>query len=162
MQQNLQSLRDLRDLRYVQDTATFLAQRCDKDRQLDILKTNGTFYTIPSYARPVLRGQDFINFNIPKGFPADRYVVAISTQDTSNGPRDTWRGISRLKSSVEWPWIHLAFGVEEPAGVMLLPDNESLPRFIAHMEGGSTYEIPNVNMNRPGLYQMERHGKWVH
>lgn len=136
--------------------------RCGYDgrRQNDILKTNGAFYTQPY--RPVLTGQDYVYFVIPKGFPADQYTVAMTTQDTTNGAQDAWRGISRLMPKVAWPWVQIGFGLQDRAGLMLLPHRRGMPRFIGDFMPGATYLIPDdVNMNEDRLWALEAHGKRI-
>ena len=135
--------------------------RCqfDGSRQNDILKTGGAFYTLPY--RPVLEGQDYVYFIIPKGFPTHLYTVAMTTQDTTNGPQDAWRGISRLRAKVAWPWVHVGFGLQDRAGLMLLPDRPGLPRFLGEFMPGVTYVIPDVPLDKEALYPLAAHGKRI-
>ena len=124
--------------------------------QNDILKTNSSFHTYPY--RPVLEGQDYVHFIIPRNFPIGKYTVAMTTQDTTNGPLDAWRGIGRLRPRIKTPWVHTAYGLQERAGIALLPDAPTLPRFVGEYIPGATYPIPDVNMSGPAVHVLPVHG----
>lgn len=94
----------------------------------------------------LFRGLDELHFNIPCGFPAERYEIAVETLDTASTP---WKKFSRLRAKVNLPAVHLG----PYAKLAVLPDSPMLPAFYGIVHRGGKYSIPSVSA--PGRYMLE-------
>jgi hypothetical protein len=122
-------------------------------QQSDIRLLRNGITTIPRIVPGRMSTEDFVFFIIPHNINPKDFTVVVMANDTA-GPM--WRSIGPLQKQLYLPEVN--FGAH--SNISVIPkENPSLPSFMARLNRGSTYVIPEVNLRAPaGVYQMDRHG----
>src|SRR5437879_6267392 len=131
-------------------------------RQLDIQRVHNQHLTLPLAIPYRLDATDYVFFNYPTEFPADKYQVVVESPSTGSAhPLDRFRSIGHLRQKVELPGVHFSKGFGSAAKIGVVPNNdERLPGFVGNLVRGATYTIaPNaLVILSNGLRQLFRTG----
>jgi hypothetical protein len=114
-------------------------------RQYDISRNSiNKHVTIPIAVPYRLDAMDYVFFNYPCNFPAEKYYVVVESLSTASpNPHDRFRLVGSLKQKVELPQVHFAkgFGSHAKIGVLPRDKTEGLPSFLGALMRGNTYTI---------------------
>lgn len=122
-------------------------------QQLDIPLSNGKFFNISKHIPGRVMTDDFVFFNnYSRVIDPSKYGVYMSSNDMAGTSYTRFLGF--LGERVEVPHVHL--DAYAKIYVQPLSKNPKLPFYVARLNRGSTYSIPN--MTSPGVHQMHMHG----